>query len=51
MKKKRKWKTVILAAALLGLAVAGAAFLMNLVTEKGEPVGTPNIPPWLISVQ
>lgn len=36
MKKKRKWKTVILAAALLGLAVAGAAFLMNLVTEKGE---------------
>ena len=45
MKKKRKWKTVILAAVLLGLAVAGAAFLMNLVTEKGEPVGTPNIPP------
>lgn len=45
MKKKRKWIGVILVVALLAFVGAGAVFLMHLSANKGEPVGTPNVPP------
>lgn len=45
MKKNRKWIGMILIVALLALVGAGTVFLMDLEANKGEPVGTPNVPP------